>query len=70
MSIKKELLCELSENQLKQLAEHKGIKFALTTEKKKYYEGWNEKDKLIDLMNDNKTLTVTDIENFITHKNP
>lgn len=69
MSIKKELLSELSEQQLKELAEHKGIKFSLTSEKKKYYEGWKEKDKLIDLMNDSQRVTVSDIEHFILHKN-
>ena len=68
MSIKKELLQELSELQLKKLAEHKGIKFNLSGTKKKYYEGWNEKDKLVDLMTDHKSLTVTDIENFLTQK--
>ena len=65
MSIKKELLNELSERQLKQLAEHKGIEFTLTMFQKKYYEGWDEKDKLVDIMNDYKELTVSDIENFI-----
>ena len=69
MSIKKELLSELTENQLKKLAEFKGIKFDLTTRQKKYYEGWDEKDKLIDYLNDNKELTLSDIENFIVSKN-
>ena len=69
MSIKKELLERLTEQQLKTLAEHKGIKFSLSTEKKKYYEGWNEKQKLVDLMTDHQGLSVTDIENFILRKN-
>ena len=68
MSIKKELLSELTEEQLKQLAEFKGMTFKLTSVQRKYYEGWDEKDKLIDLMNDHQNLTVTDIENFIVKK--
>ena len=65
MSIKKELLKELTELELKQLAEYKGIDFSLNKVQKKYYESWDEKDKLIDLMNDHKKLTVSDIEKFI-----
>jgi hypothetical protein len=65
MSIKKELLNELTEFQLKQLAESKGIIFALNTVQKKYYEYKMEKDKLVDLMSESKHLTVTDIEQFI-----
>jgi hypothetical protein len=38
MSIKKELLNELTENQLKELAESKGIIFTLNNIQKKYYE--------------------------------
>ena len=68
MSIKKELLCELTERQLKELAEYKGISFSLSKIQKKYYTGWQERDKIIDLMNDNKELTISDIEQFITQK--
>ena len=69
MSIKKELLQELSEKQLRQLAESKGIKLSLNTIQKKYYKDWSEKDKLIDIMNDNKYLTISEIEKFIVNSN-
>ena len=68
MSIKKELLNELSEHQLKQLAESKGIVFNLNSVQKKYYEKWAEKDKLIDMMAENKHITVSEIEKFIHTK--
>ncbi len=68
MSIKKELLNELTEKQLKQLAENKGIDFTLNSSQKKYYRNWNEKDKLVDLMTDYKQLTVSEIERFIIDK--
>ena len=50
MSIKKELLDEMTEQQLKDLAENRGIKFNLSRAQKKYYEDWSEKDKLVDIM--------------------
>lgn len=65
MSIKKELLNELTENQLKQLAEIKGIEFTLNTIQEEYYTGWEEKDKLVDIMTDQKQISVSDIEKFI-----
>jgi hypothetical protein len=68
MSIKKELLNELSEHQLKQLAESKGIIFKLNTVQKKYYQNWAEKDKLVDLMTTNDHITVLEIEKFIHAK--
>jgi len=68
MSIKKELLNELTENQLKQLAESKGIAFNLNKVQKKYYENWAEKDKLVDMMATNKQITVSIIEKFIQTK--
>ncbi len=68
MSIKKELLNELSEHQLKQLAESKGIIFKLNTVQKKYYQNWAEKDKLVDLMTTNEHITVSEIEKFIQAK--
>jgi hypothetical protein len=68
MSIKKELLNELSEQQLKKLAESKGIKFKLNNIQKKYYENWDEKDKLVDLMTSNVHITVPEIEKFIQAK--
>jgi hypothetical protein len=68
MSIKKELLNELTENQLKQLAESKGIAFNLNKVQKKYYENWAEKDKLVDMMTTNKHITVSEIEKIIQTK--
>jgi len=68
MSIKKELLNELTENQLKQLAESKGIAFSLNKVQKKYYENWAEKDKLVDMMTTDKHITVPEIEKFIQTK--
>jgi len=68
MSIKKELLNELSEQQLKQLAESKGIIFKLNNVQKKYYQNWAEKDKLVDLMTTTRQITVPEIEKFIQEK--
>jgi hypothetical protein len=68
MSIKKELLNELTEHQLKELAESKGIAFRLNTVQKKYYENWAERDKMVDLMSTNKNITVPEIEKFIHEK--
>ena len=47
MSIKKELLSELTVQQLKELAESKGIKFKLSEIQKNYYADWNEKNGII-----------------------
>jgi hypothetical protein len=68
MSIKKELLNELSEHQLKQLADSKGIIFKLNNVQKKYYQNWAERDKLVDLMTTNEHITVSEIEKFIQAK--
>jgi len=68
MSIKKELLNELSEHQLKQLAESKGIIFKLNNVQKKYYQNWAERDKLVDMMTTNEHITVSEIEKFIQAK--
>ena len=65
MSIKKELLNELTEHQLKQLADNKGIVFKLNNVQKKYYQNWAEKDKLVDLMSTHRHLSVSEIEKFI-----
>jgi hypothetical protein len=65
MSIKKELLNELTEKQLMELAEHKGVKLALSDVQKGYYMGWNEKDRLVDIMKDTRNITVKDIENYL-----
>jgi len=65
MSIKKLLLDELTEHQLKELAESRGIKIDLSSRQEKYYAGWDEKDKLIDIMNDKEKLTIKDIEDYL-----
>ena len=69
MSLKKELLNELTEKQLKNLAESKGIKIKLNKIQKNYYADWNEKDKIVDLMGDKGKLTLKEIENFIKMQN-
>jgi len=69
MSIKKELLQELTEQQLKKLAESKGIKFKLNKTQENYYAEWDEKDKIVDLMGDKEDLTVKEIEEFIKLQN-
>lgn len=68
MSIKKELLNELTEKQLKQLAENKGIPFNLNKVQKKYYENWDEKDKLVDIIATHNNVTVSEIEKIIQTK--
>jgi hypothetical protein len=68
MSIKKELLNELTENQLKKLAESKGIAFSMNKVQKKYYENWAEKDKLVDVIATSNNITVSEIEKFIQTK--
>jgi hypothetical protein len=65
MSIKKEILNELTKQQLEQLAKIKGIKFRLNKTQKKYYEDWDERDKLVDIMSYEKELKIKDIEDFI-----
>ena len=70
MSLKKELLNELTKQQLEELAKSKGISFKLNARQQKYYEGWDEREKLIDLMNDHQEITVSDIEQFIVKRNP
>lgn len=68
MSIKKLLLDELTEQQLRDLAESRGIKIGLSGRQQKYYAGWDEKDKLIDIMNDKEKLTIKDIEEYLKNK--
>jgi hypothetical protein len=69
MSIKKELLTELTVQQLKELADSKGIKFKLSEVQKNYYAKWNEKDMIVDLMVEKEVLSIKDIENFLKTKN-
>jgi len=68
MTIKKELLNELNEKQLKQLAENKGINFQLNDIQTKYYADWDEKDKIVDIMADQKHISVSEIEQFILER--
>ena len=65
MSIKKELLDELTEEQLKELAKSKGAVFSMSDAQKKYYAEWNEKDRLVDMINDKEDITVKEIEEFL-----
>jgi choline kinase len=65
MSIKKELLDELNEKQLKELAKSKGVKFTMSDAQKKYYAEWKEKDRLVDMMNDKEDITVKEIEKIL-----
>lgn len=69
MSIKKELLDELTENQLKDLADSKGIKFKLNKIQKTYYAEWDEKDKMVDILSEKESLTIKEIEEFIKLRN-
>jgi len=69
MSLKKELLGELTEKQLKKLADNKGLKFSMSESQKKYYADWNEKEKLVDMMNDKEDVTIKEIEDFIKNSN-
>jgi hypothetical protein len=66
MSLKKEMLSTLTQDQLQRLADSKGIAFnSLNTTQKQYYAEWNDKDRLVDLMATNGKLTIRDIEQFI-----
>lgn len=65
MSIKKELLSHLSIAQLKKLAEKKNISIALNKTQEDYYSNWSEKDLMIDLMNDNRDISISEIENHL-----
>ena len=69
MSLKKELLDKLTEKELKKLAENKGIKIYLTEAQEKYYNDWNEKERLVDIMNDKEDITIKEIENYIRNSN-
>jgi len=65
MSIKKELLDELTEKQLKNLADNKGIKIDLSDTQKRYYADWNEREILVDMINDKEDITIREIEEFL-----
>ena len=65
MSLKKELLSRLTLQQLKELALKKGLTFQLNKTQDDYYTDWSEKDRMVDLMNDNRDITIKEIEDFI-----
>lgn len=65
MSLKKELLSQLSIQQLKELAQKKGLSFSLNETQKKYYEDWSERDRIIDLISDNQDISISEIEQHI-----
>jgi len=68
MSLKKELLNELTEIQLKEFAKDKGISLEINTVQSRYYKDWEEKDMLVDLIGDSKELSLSEIEKFIVDK--
>ncbi len=65
MSLKKELLSEMTLQQLKSLAEKKGVSFSLNETQQKYYADWDEREQMIDLINDNKDISLKEIEEHI-----
>lgn len=65
MSIKKELLSQLSLQQLKALADKKGVSFSTNKKQKEYYADWSEKEQIIDMMNDNNDISIKEIEDHI-----
>jgi len=67
MSIKKELLSQLSTTQLKELAEKKGISISLNKTQEDYYSNWSKKDLMIDLMTDNRDISLTEIEEHLKY---
>ena len=70
MSLKKELLSKMTLQQLKELAEKKGISFSLNETQQEYYADWDERDQMIDLLTDNKDVSIGEIEQHIkTSKN-
>ena len=65
MSKKKELLSQLSLQQLKALAEKKRVSFSKNDKQKEYYAEWPEKEQIIDMMNDNNDISIKEIEDHI-----
>lgn len=65
MSIKKEMLHKMSLQQLKTLANNKGISFSLSDQQKEYYAEWSEKDRIVDMMNDVRDLSLKEIEDHL-----
>lgn len=65
MSLKKELLCELTEEQLEHFVESRDIQCKLSKIQKKYYKNRGECEKLVDIINDKQDISIKDIEEYI-----
>ena len=66
MSLKKELLRQLDLNQLKKLIKEKNIGIQLNRIQKEFYANWDEKEKLVDILNDCESVKISDIEKFVS----
>jgi len=66
VSLKKELLRQLDINQLKKLIEEKNIEIRLSKIQKDFYANWDEKEKLVDILNDCESVKLSDIERFVS----
>ena len=66
MSLKKELLRQLDLNQLKKLIKEKNIEIQLNRIQKEFYANWDEKEKLVDILNDCESVKISDIEKFVS----
>jgi len=65
VSLKKELLRQLGIDQLKKLIEEKNIEIKLSKIQKDFYANWDEKEKLVDILNDCESIKLSDIERFV-----
>jgi uncharacterized ubiquitin-like protein YukD len=65
MSLKKELLSELSEQELEKFLETRHINFTLSNIQKKYYKDKDTSEKLIDIINDKRDISIKDVEEYI-----
>ncbi len=59
------MLHKMNLQQLKTLANRKGISFSLNDRQKEYYAEWSEKDLMVDMMNDVRDLSVKEIEEHL-----
>jgi len=66
VSLKKELLRQLDLNQLKKLIKEKNIEIQLNRIQKEFYANWDEKEKLVDILNDCESVKISDIEKFVS----
>jgi len=65
VSLKKELLRQLDLDQLKKLIEEKNIEIRLSKIQKDFYANWDEKEKLVDILNDCENIRIADIEKYV-----